>query len=137
MNKVKIICTIGPASSTYEMIGKLADAGMNIARINFSHGEYDEHLKVIEIIKRIREEKKKNIGILQDLSGPKIRTGEFPEGSIKLDDGKKVRLVPMGTYSLEGEIHNIPVTYEFLLKDIGEGGRVLLDDGYIELLTEK
>lgn len=137
MNNVKIICTIGPATSSYEMIERLADAGMNIARLNFSHGTHEEHKAVIERIKTLRVKTKRNIAILQDLCGPKIRTGEFPRGSITLEEGKSVRLVPLGTYSETGGIHTIPVSYEFLLEDIKAGGRVLLDDGYIELRTEK
>jgi pyruvate kinase len=137
MNNVKIICTIGPKTSSLEMIGSLVDAGMNVARLNFSHGTHEEHREVIDRIKRVREEKGKNIAILQDLCGPKIRTGEFPNGSITLESGKKVRLHPRETYSETGGVQNIPVTYEHLLTDIKEGGRVLLDDGYIELLVLK
>jgi pyruvate kinase len=137
MNRVKIICTIGPASSSLETIESLVDAGMNVARLNFSHGSYEEHRAVIENIKRVREKKNRNTAILQDLSGPKIRTGELPGGSVVLEEGKSVRLFPGGDYSESGGILNIPVSYEHLLDDIKEGGRVLLDDGYIELRAEK
>jgi pyruvate kinase len=137
MNNVKIVCTIGPSSSSPEMIEKLIDSGMNIARLNFSHGTHEEHLVVIEAIKRIREKKKVNVAILQDLCGPKIRTGLFPGGSIMLETGKKARLVIGDRYSDSGGIPEIPVSYEYLLSDIKEGGRILLDDGYIELRAEK
>ncbi|MBN1697672.1 MAG: pyruvate kinase [Spirochaetales bacterium] len=137
MNKIKIICTIGPASSRPEVLEKLIDAGMNVARLNFSHGTYDDHAKVIGHLKRIREERGKNIGILQDLSGPKIRVGNLPEGRIELAVNTEVRLVPGKEYRKTGDIHVIPVNYDHLLEDSSEGKMILLDDGYIELRIEK
>lgn len=137
MNKVKIICTIGPSCSSYEMLKTLVEAGMNVARLNFSHGTHENHGIVIDRIKRIREEEGKNIGILQDLSGPKIRVGNLPDNQITLETGSSVRLVTGKMYSKTGDIHNIPVSYEYLLQDVQEGGRILLDDGYIELRAEK
>jgi pyruvate kinase len=137
MNKVKIVCTIGPACSSYEMLKTLADAGMNVARLNFSHGTYQDHEAVIQRLKEIRKESGRNIGILQDLSGPKIRVGSLPDGEITLEGGARVRLIPGGNYTKTDEIHHIPVSYKYLLNDIQEGGRILLDDGYIELKAEK
>ncbi|MBN2533598.1 MAG: pyruvate kinase [Spirochaetales bacterium] len=137
MNKVKIICTIGPSCSSYKMLKNLVNAGMNVARLNFSHGTYEDHEAVIELVKRIREETGKNIGILQDLSGPKIRVGNLPDNQITLERGTSVRLVPGEKYTNTGGIHFIPVKYEHLLKDAEEGGRILLDDGYIALKVEK
>jgi len=137
MNKVKIICTIGPACSSYDMIKALVNSGMNVARLNFSHGTYEGHEKVIDRIKRIREETGRNIGILQDLSGPKIRIGTLPDDQIVLETGNRVKLYPGGEYTKVDGIHHIPVHYEHLIKDSREGERILLDDGYIELQVEK
>jgi len=137
MNKIKIICTIGPASSSPEILERLVNEGMNIARLNFSHGTYEEHAAVIKHLKRIREDKGINLGILQDLSGPKIRVGNLPDNHIVLEKGNTVRLIPGKEYSRSGEIHNIPVGYEYLLNDVQEGGRILIDDGYIELEAQK
>ncbi|MBN2439878.1 MAG: pyruvate kinase [Spirochaetales bacterium] len=137
MNKVKILCTIGPSCSSYEKLTALVNAGMNVARLNFSHGTYEDHGIIINLIKRIREETGKNIGILQDLSGPKIRVGSLPEDKLVLETNMQVKLVVGDTYSHEMGIHHIPVKYDYLLQDTKAGARLLLDDGYIELLIEK
>ena len=133
---VKIICTIGPASSSLDMIRELVKAGMNVARLNFSHGIYEEHKAVIDQINRVREELNINIGILQDLSGPKIRVGIMPRDGIKLEDNSVLRLTPDSNF-IGGKVPVIPVTYPHLLNDIKEGGRILLDDGMLELQNEK
>ena len=86
----KIVCTLGPSTSDYESINNLVDAGMDIARLNFSHGDYSEHKKIIELIKKISKEKRK-IKIMQDLPGPKIRVGKIKTG-INLKEGSKVIL---------------------------------------------
>ena len=133
---VKIICTIGPASSSLDMIRELVKSGMNVARLNFSHGIYEEHKAVIEQIKRVREELNTNIGILQDLSGPKIRVGIMPEDGLTLNDGSELRLTPESKF-INGAVPVIPVSYPHILKDIKEGGRILLDDGMLELQNVK
>jgi len=133
---VKIICTIGPASSSLDMIRKLIKAGMNVARLNFSHGIYEEHKAVIDQIKRVREELNSNIGILQDLSGPKIRVGIMPGDGFKLEHGSELRLTPESKF-IDAAVPVIPVSYPRLLSDIKEGGRILLDDGMLELQYEK
>jgi pyruvate kinase len=137
MNKITIVCTIGPASASYDVLKELVDAGMNVARLNFSHGTYEEKAGVITHLKRLREETGKNIGILQDLSGPKIRIGSLPGDQINLVQKTQVRLIPGKVYARSGAIHTIPVDYDHLLEDASEGGRILLDDGYIELRVEK
>ena len=137
MKKVKIVCTIGPSCSDYNVLRALVDAGMNVARLNFSHGSHETHAQVVSHLKSIREETGKNIGILQDLSGPKIRVGVFPDGRINLQNDSLLRLVSSGSHELKDGIHTIPVSYENLVKDAQEGGTILLDDGYITLRVEK
>ncbi len=88
MGRTKIVCTIGPASESREVIRELIKSGMNVARLNFSHGTHEEHLKKIRIIREISEELDRPIAILQDLGGPKIRVGELPETGIVLKPGQ-------------------------------------------------
>ena len=95
MARTKIVCTIGPASDSPEIIKKLITAGMNVARLNFSHGSHKEHLERIRTIRRISKELKRPVGILQDLSGPKIRVGEVPDPGITLEAGKTFVLTGM------------------------------------------
>ena len=87
MRKTKIVCTIGPASETREVLSQMMDAGMNVARLNFSHGTREAHAAKIALIRQIAEEKGLPVAILQDLAGPKIRTGAFACGSIQLKTG--------------------------------------------------
>ncbi len=136
MGKIKIICTLGPSSSSIDVQRELIKAGMNVARLNFSHGTYEEHAAVIRQIEQVREETGKNIGILQDLSGPKIRVGNLPGDGITLEEDQYLRLTVEGDYK-SGKIPVIPVTYPYLLKDISEGARILLDDGMLELKNER
>ncbi len=135
--KTKIICTIGPSSWSSEKIKELIAAGMNVARLNFSHGTHEEKLEAINKIKKIRRESGKNIGILQDLCGPKIRTGNLPEAGIDLPDGTRVRLLSGEDFLPEKEIIEIPVSYANLLEDIPEKSRIMLDDGLLEFKVEK
>jgi len=134
--KTKMICTIGPSSWTSKKMKKLVDAGMNVARLNFSHGTHEEKLQAIDKIKEIRRETGKNIGILQDLCGPKIRTGNLPEAGIDLPD-TAVRLFSGEDFLSGKEIIEIPVSYANLLEDIPEKSRILLDDGLLEFKVEK
>ena len=130
--KTKIIATIGPASNTKSMLKKLAKAGMNVARLNFSHGSYKEHGKVIRRIRSLSEELEQPIGILLDLQGPKIRTGMLKDRKpVLLKKNKTIRItskdVPGGTADI------ISTTYTMLVKDVKKGDKILLDDGLIEL----
>ena len=136
-DKTKIICTIGPSSWSVEILHRLADAGMNVARLNFSHGSHEQHARTIEKIKQIRKETGHNIGILQDLSGPKIRTGNLPEEGVVLEDDSLVRLVPGREFDTAASPLCIPVEYPNLLADIKENTRILLDDGLLELTAAK
>lgn len=132
-NKTKIVCTIGPASCSMEILLALAEAGMDVARINFSHGSHDSNREIIGNIKKIRRETGRNIGILQDLGGPKIRVGVLPQEGISLPAGDTVALKPESTARLYQQDDPIPVDYQPLLHDVPQGARILLDDGLIEL----
>ena len=137
--KTKIVCTLGPASSDPAVIRGMFDAGMDVARLNFSHGSYDEHRDRVEILKELGEESGRPLGILQDLSGPKIRTGELPASGVNLDTGSAVILVPddgaapsRGATAGGSKPPVVPVQYSRLLTDIPVGSRILMDDGLIE-----
>ncbi len=141
--KTKIVCTLGPASSDPAVIRGMFDAGMDVARLNFSHGSYDEHRERVEILKNLGEETGRSLGILQDLSGPKIRTGDLPATGVTLETGGKVVLVPDGGDTPAGggaggeKPPIVPVQYSRLLTDIPEGSRILMDDGLIEAKVER
>ncbi|RKY04759.1 pyruvate kinase, partial [Candidatus Poribacteria bacterium] len=117
----KIVCTIGPATEDVDTIRRMIDAGMNVARINFSHGTHDEHLRQMEAVREASEKSGVPIAIMQDLCGPRIRVGEI-KGSIELREGQIV--------TLGGEI---PVTYPELYRDLKPGDRVMLADGEMVL----
>jgi pyruvate kinase len=135
--KTKIVCTIGPASSSPKVLEALVEAGMDVARINFSHGNPQSNGLLIQAIEELRAQTGRNIGILQDLGGPKIRVGHLPEGGIPLPEGDSIRLgvEPEGSVYEEG--NPIPVSYPALMEDVPEGARVLLDDGLLELKVER
>jgi pyruvate kinase len=134
--KTKIVCTIGPATSDPKVLHALADAGMNVARINFSHGNPDTNGSLIRAIKDLREHTGRNVGILQDLGGPKIRVGQMPREGLSLPEGDSVQLCPAAGSCVYKEGKPIPVDYPALLEDVPEGARVLLDDGLLELKVE-
>ena len=132
-SKTKIVCTIGPATSAYATLQELVGAGMSVARLNFSHGSHDEHLAVIESIKRLRNETGVNIGILQDLSGPKIRVGDLPDEGIDLATGAELMLKSGDRFEAENGRPIVPINHTALTDDVPPGGRILLDDGIIAL----
>jgi pyruvate kinase len=123
--RTKIVCTLGPSSSSREVISSLIDAGMNVARLNFSHGEHEIHARNIAIIRELVIEKKRHVAILQDLQGPKIRTGKLVGGGIELRKGQKVIL----TYGMEQVDANLPIDYRDLAADTHVGAKILMDDG--------
>ena len=127
--KTKIVCTLGPATSSPEMIIKLINEGMDVARLNFSHGNHEQHRQTIHAIRSLSRQTGKEIGILQDLGGPKIRLGQLSGGKRILKHGERVTLVA-GEYA-EGDA--IPVNYPGLIEDIEEGNPILLADGTIQL----
>ena len=131
MKKTKIVCTMGPNSNDLEVMRKLVQGGMDIARFNFSHGDHEEQKERMDALKKIREEEGKHIAILLDTKGPEIRTG-------LLKDGKKVELVEGETFVLTteeivGDNTRVSITYEGLVEDVKVGGKILIDDGLIEL----
>ncbi len=131
MRRTKIVCTIGPATSSEERLEQLIRAGMNVARVNFSHGTQPEHALVIERIRTTSARLGHAIAILQDLQGPKIRTGTLEGGQpVLLVDGARVTIT---TRDVEGNAETISTTYQQLPQDVKEGDRILLDDGLLEL----
>lgn len=122
----KIVCTIGPAVATYEKMFQLAEAGMNIARLNFSHGTHEEHLRDIENLKRVREKTKRPLAIMLDTRGPKIRVGKLPNDMMVLQPKQRIKIVAEGSKKEGIPVHPIEV-----FEAIQVGGIVLFDDGYI------
>lgn len=131
MKKTKIICTMGPNTDSYDIMKELAQNSMDVARFNFSHGDYAEHKNRLELLKKVRKEVDRPIAALLDTKGPEIRTG-------LLKDGKKVTLVEGQTYILttrdiEGDSEIGHINYSGLNEDVEAGNTILIDDGLIEL----
>ncbi len=129
MKKTKIICTIGPASNSHKVLKELAEAGMDVVRLNFSHGTHREHLEVIRSIRRISAELNKPIGILQDLAGPKIKIGKIKKGVV-LKEGFVFTLT---TNEIEGDENSAFISYKQLPKEIKQGDPIFIDEGRIKL----
>jgi pyruvate kinase len=127
LTRTKIVCTIGPAVSSYEKILELIDAGMNVARLNFSHGTHDEHLKTIHHLKKAREKKQVPLAIMLDTHGPKIRVGKLPNDMISFKAGQRFKLVS----GENGKSDEIPVHPIEIFEALKAGTKVLFDDGYI------
>ena len=136
--KTKIICTLGPASESEQMIRELMLAGMNVARLNFSHGTHEEQKGKIELVKKVREELKLPVAMLLDTKGPEIRTRDVESGKIELKKGQSFVLTTEEVLGNEGIVS---ITYRDLVKDVEVGDAILIDDGLIELrvnqVTEK
>lgn len=130
MRKTKIICTMGPATENEDVLRDLMIAGMDVARINFSHGTHEEAEKKITSIKKIREELDMPVAILLDTKGPEVRIKDFKNGSVELKEGQKFTLC---TDDVEGDETKVSITYTDLPKDVGVGTRILIDDGLIEM----
>lgn len=135
MRRTKIVCTLGPSSNTREAIEALIRAGMDVARLNFSHGTHDDHRATYGILRRAAAAMGKNVAVLMDLQGPKIRTG-------KLEGGQPISLVPgaplvVTTEPIEGNAARISTTYERLAHDVKPGNRILLADGVMELRVDR
>lgn len=127
--KTKIVCTIGPVTASPDRIEELIRAGMDVARLNFSHGDHDTHRQTIRIIRKKSEELGRVIGILQDLGGPKIRLGELLAQEVELKVGEKVVLSPMKSIKPS----DIPVDYPYIVEDVAIFDRILLADGLVLL----
>lgn len=134
MKKTKIVCTIGPASESEEKLKSLIQAGMNVTRLNFSHGDYEEHLTRIKNIKKVRRQLDKHIAIMLDTKGPEIRIGTFKDGkTISLKQGDKFTFT---TRDIEGDESIVSVSYKDLPNDLSVGSRILVDDGLVEFLVD-
>ncbi len=130
MKKTKIVCTIGPASESEETLRDLIEAGMNVARLNFSHGDHDEHLVRINRIRKISKELGQPVGIMLDTKGPEIRTHKMAEEVIQLNKGETVRI---SMTEVLGTAEKFSVSYDGLINDVTVGMPILLDDGLVEL----
>ena len=131
MKKTKVVCTMGPNTNDKELMRKLMQNGMDVARFNFSHGDHEEQKMRMDILKQLREEEHANTAILLDTKGPEIRTG-------RLKDGKKVMLETGATFTLtiddiEGDEKKVSISYEGLVEDIDRGNTILIDLSLIHI----
>lgn len=133
--RAKIICTLGPATDAPERLARLIEAGMDVARLNFSHGTVREHARRLRWVRRLAHERGKSIAVVQDLQGPKIRTGTLEGGGpVGLRPGSQVTLT---TRRLPGNARRIPTNFQALPREVRRGSRILLSDGLIELRVER
>lgn len=132
--KTKIVGTLGPASDSKEIIGGLIDAGLNVCRLNFSHGTQEEHKKKIDIVKELREEKNKSVAILLDTRGPEVRTGDFKTKNVVVKLGQKFTIT---MDNVIGDENRCTVTYKDLINDVKVGDTILIDDGLVEMEIKK
>ncbi len=132
--RTKIVATIGPATQSESVITELIKAGVTTFRLNFSHGDHEDHAERIKTIRKVSSELDLHIGILQDLQGPKIRLGRFKDGPVKVKKGDIFSLTSKNV-ECNNEIAN--VTYENLISEVSVGKRILLDDGRVEMIVEK
>ena len=134
MLKTKIVCTIGPASRSEKVMTEMLKAGMNVARLNFSHGDHESHREVIETFRRVRERLGKPAAIMLDTKGPEIRICTFKDGKAYLEEGSTFTLT---TGEIEGDSTRVSVTYADLPSQLKQGDRVLIDDGRLELTVKE
>jgi len=128
--RAKIVCTLGPATSTAPALAELIDAGMNVARLNFSHGTHAEHSAVHDMVRQISAERARPVGVLADLQGPKIRLGWFAAGPVFWATGEHIVIT---TAECPGDHDRVSTTYEGLAADVRSGDRLLVDDGKVDL----
>ena len=128
MRKTKIICTIGPASENEEVLSQMFAAGMNVARLNFSHGSHEEHRKKVELIKRVREKMNLPIAIMLDTKGPEYRIRTFKDGKVEVKEGAGFTFV---AEEIEGDETRVSVNYKHLAKDLNVGDRVTVNNGMV------
>ncbi len=134
MRKTKIICTIGPASDNEETLTQMCEAGMNVARLNFSHGTHEEHQQKIDLVKKVREKLDLPIAIMLDTKGPEYRIKTFENKKIELNDGDKFTLT---TDDIVGNQERVSVTYENLTNELKPGDTVLINNGLVILNVDK
>lgn len=130
----KIVCTIGPASESPEIVREMIRSGMDVARLNFSHGNREEHKEKIRIIRKVSGELNQPVAILQDLAGPKIRVGIIPEPGLRLEAGQTFVLT---SKDVEGNKDRVSISYADLPREVREGDRILLADGTMELTVRQ
>ena len=128
LRRTKIVATMGPATADADAVKALVDAGMDVARLNFSHGDHNTHLWMIRWLRQAAAEAGRSIAVLQDIQGPKTRVGRFVGGAVELDPGSEVRMVATG---MQGTLGLIPVDYPRLAADVQVGDRVVMSDGLI------
>lgn len=133
MRKTKIICTMGPATEKGDVLEQLIMQGMNVARLNFSHGDHEEQGRRIKAIKEMRTKCNKPVAILLDTKGPEIRVGDFAEGRIQVESGQKFTLTGR---QVMGDNTIVSITFPELCKDVTVGTSILIDDGLIEMVVE-
>ncbi|MGI6037127.1 MAG: pyruvate kinase [Limnochordia bacterium] len=134
MRKTKIVCTIGPASESLEVVRQLVRQGMNVARLNFSHGTLEEHLARLQNVREASRLEGRSVGVLLDIQGPKIRTGPMAAGPVELVTGQPIVVVPE---LIPGTTERMGIGYEKLPASVTEGSPILIDDGMVELRVEK
>lgn len=134
MRRTKIVCTIGPATNSEEMLTRLVRSGMNVARLNFSHGTHEYHKDTLERIKRVRRREGMPVAILLDTKGPEIRVKDFKDGFAELREGAEFTLT---TREIEGTEQTVTVTYAGMPAELSEGNSILIDDGNIELCVKR
>lgn len=130
MRRTKIVCTLGPTSEQPEILKAMLRAGMNVARMNFSHGSHEEHARRIETVRQVSRECKIPVAILLDTKGPEIRVRTFLNGQVTLVQGQTFTLTPQ---EVDGDETRVSITYKHLARDVKVGARVLIDDGLIEM----
>jgi pyruvate kinase len=130
VERTKVVATLGPASSNREVLGEMVEAGLDVVRLNFSHGERADHLARFELVRSVASERGRNLAVLADLQGPKIRVGVVDDSGVRVDRGGEVVLVAGAERAAEADI---PVVYPALAADVRAGDQILLDDGAIGL----
>jgi pyruvate kinase len=131
--RTKIVCTLGPATATRDALRSLVEAGLNVARINFSHGTHEQHSQTVALVRSVAEELGRPVAILGDLQGPRIRIGDLT-GPVLLESGQEFVLTPEDGVDRNAQ-YEIPVTYDRLAEDLHVGDRILIDDGLLELVV--
>jgi pyruvate kinase len=131
MRRAKIVCTLGPASSSPERLRQLIDAGMDVARLNFSHGDFETHQQNLKNLREQAAAAGRSVAALLDLQGPKIRVGRFEKGEVELESGARFTITT--DTSVVGNQERVSTTYDGITKDVSQGDRILLDDGFLAL----
>ncbi len=134
MRRTKIVCTIGPASNNEETMEKMLEAGLNVARLNFSHGTHEEHKKTIEMFRKVRDKMEMSAAVMLDTKGPEIRLRLFENGSVMLNEGDTFILT---TEEITGNEERVSISYKDLPSQVYEGVRILLDDGKLSMIVKE